>query len=197
MFLYQCVVLYVMSYMRYVIVSHCYLEVVRFRSVFIAGVRLLSLANERLWSDTLTNLFTPSVSLLSYCHTRRHCARQCLRHCIRSVACYIEIHGSVNREAVPLSLPPSWRQQCIRECAAHSRMHCCCHFSINRIATSFAANSTKDTLCPVYNDMTTALPRAMPPSVTVALPSSVIWHHCKNWPGNRTLWKRCHDMLAH
>ena len=43
--------------------------------------------------------------VLSCCHTRRHCARQWLRHCIRSVAGYIEIHGSVNREAVPRSLP--------------------------------------------------------------------------------------------
>jgi len=52
---------------------------------------------------------------LSYCHTRRHCARQWPRHSIRSVAGYIEIHGSVNREAVPRSLPQSllrsWQRQ--------------------------------------------------------------------------------------
>ena len=42
--------------------------------------------------------------VLSYCHTKRHCAWQWLRQCIRSVAGNINIHGSVNREAVPLSL---------------------------------------------------------------------------------------------
>jgi len=66
--------------------------------------------------------------LSSDCHTRRHCARQWLQHCIRSVAGYIEIHGSVNWEAVSRSLPPSWPRQKMTvavTAAMHPRM--CMH----------------------------------------------------------------------
>ena len=74
-----------------------------------------------------------------------------------SVACYIVIRGSVNREAVTPSCPRTWRRH-VRDMSAdmtaamtprtcmhraRPRRHCRRHFTINRIiATSLEANST-------------------------------------------------------
>ena len=91
------------------------------------------LSQAKIWHIISRNLETVqdrkqvTINHQSCCQTKRHCARQWPR------LGYIEIHGRVNREAVPRSLPRcrrhdsgndrgkkwpwQWQRQCIRECA--------------------------------------------------------------------------------
>jgi len=97
---------------------------------------------------------------------------------IASVVCvagYIEIHGSINRKAVPLSLPPSWQRQwprqwqwqCIRECACtFSRPVHCWHDNSNARAVKCAMTCAMS--AEMLPSLPSSLPCAMPPSVAVA-----------------------------